>query len=119
MFDTFFLVANPTDTPAQVRATYLLDDGRTFTRDLTVAANARTNIWVDVESFDGGHDVPARRCGVLDDAHVAERRAGHRRALDVVAGAVVRDVARGAQQLRQHRDRHGVGGGVRPRADSR
>lgn len=58
MFDTFFLVANPTDTPAQVRATYLLDDGRTYAHDITVAANARTNIWADVESLDGGATYP-------------------------------------------------------------
>lgn len=57
-FDTFFLIANPNEAPAQIRAEYLLDDGRTFTRDLTVAANARTNIWADVESFDDGATFP-------------------------------------------------------------
>ena len=57
-FDTFILVANPTDTPAEIRVTFLLDDGRTFTRDLTVGANARTNVWADVETFDDGLTYP-------------------------------------------------------------
>jgi len=58
MFDTFVLVANPGNTEATVRVTFLVDDGRTFTKDFTIGPNARTNIWVDLESFDGGMTFP-------------------------------------------------------------
>ncbi len=56
-FDEFVLVANPTDTDARVRLTYLLDDGRTYARTFVAPANARSGIWVDQEVFDGvsGH----------------------------------------------------------------
>ncbi|MGE3841439.1 MAG: hypothetical protein AB7I50_07615 [Vicinamibacterales bacterium] len=55
-FDEFILLANPSSTDdAQVRATYLLPDGSTLTKLYTVPANARTNIWVDAESFPDGN----------------------------------------------------------------
>lgn len=54
-FDEFILLANPSaTTDANVRATYLLPDGSTLTKDYTVGANARMNIWVDAESFPDG-----------------------------------------------------------------
>jgi probable HAF family extracellular repeat protein len=52
-FDLFVLVANPTANDANVTVTYLLGDGRTFSRDLVAPANQRSGIWVDVEQFDG------------------------------------------------------------------
>ncbi len=56
-FDQFVLIANPTDTDAEVRLTYLLDGGQTYSRTLVAPANARAGVWVDVEQFDGvaGH----------------------------------------------------------------
>ena len=57
-FDLFVLIANPNDTAADVRLTYLLTDGRTFTRTLTAPPNSRSNVWVDVETFDGGATFP-------------------------------------------------------------
>jgi hypothetical protein len=57
-FDLFVLIANPNNTAATVRVTYLLADGRTFTRTLTAPANSRSNIWVDKETFDGGATYP-------------------------------------------------------------
>ena len=36
-----------------MRATYLLPDGTTLTKDYTVAAASRFTIWVDNETFDG------------------------------------------------------------------
>jgi hypothetical protein len=48
-FDEFVLIANPTATTAQVRATYLLPGGTTVVKDYTVAANSRFTIWVDQE----------------------------------------------------------------------
>ncbi len=57
-FDLYVLIANPNDTAAAVRVTYLLVDGRTFTRTLTAPANSRSNIWVDFETFDGGLSYP-------------------------------------------------------------
>ena len=57
-FDEFLLVANPSAMEARVRVTYLLEDARAFTREVTVGAHARYNAWVDVESFDGGATYP-------------------------------------------------------------
>jgi hypothetical protein len=48
-FDEFILIANPGDTPADVRAEYLLQNGSTITRSYAVAPNSRFNIWVDLE----------------------------------------------------------------------
>lgn len=56
-FDMFVLIANPTETDADVTMTYLTGDGTTFTRTLVARANARTGIWVDHETFP---DVPGR-----------------------------------------------------------
>lgn len=53
-FDLFILVANPNPTDAVVRATYLLNDGSTLTKQYTVLANSRFNIWVDYEQFPEG-----------------------------------------------------------------
>ncbi len=64
-FDLFFLLANPGDTAARVRATYLLSDGRTFTKTYSVAASSRFNIWVDLETFDGVAGVPLQDVGAL------------------------------------------------------
>lgn len=52
-FDLFVLIANPSAADAQVRLTYLLDDGRTFSRTMVAAANSRAGVWVDMEQFDG------------------------------------------------------------------
>lgn len=49
-FDFFVLVANPSDSDAPVRATYLLPGGQTLVRDYVVSANSRFNIWVDKEA---------------------------------------------------------------------
>lgn len=48
-FDMFILVANPSTTQAQVRATYLLPSGATQERNYVVAPRSRFNIWVDQE----------------------------------------------------------------------
>lgn len=52
-FDMFVLIANPTPTDAQVRVTYLTVGGITYSRTLTAAANSRSGIWVDEETFSG------------------------------------------------------------------
>ena len=52
-FDLFVLIANPNDQAADVRVTYLLTNGQTYTRTLTAPPNSRSNIWVDVEQFPG------------------------------------------------------------------
>lgn len=56
-FDLFVLIANPTHTDAQVKLTYLLTGGQTLTRTMIAPANARSGVWVDMETFDGiaGH----------------------------------------------------------------
>jgi hypothetical protein len=57
-FDLFVLLANPNPTPADVRVTYLLPDGTTYTKTTTVDANARANLWVDYETPDGTTGTP-------------------------------------------------------------
>jgi hypothetical protein len=47
------LIANPTETDALVKVTYLLTGEQTFTRTMTGPANARSGIWADLETFDG------------------------------------------------------------------
>jgi hypothetical protein len=54
-FDMFILIANPDPaTTANVRATYLLDNGTSQTKDYTVAPSSRRTINVDSETFPGG-----------------------------------------------------------------
>jgi hypothetical protein len=48
-FDEFILVANSTDSPAEVAVQYLLEDGSTVTKTHTVSPNSRFTIWVDLE----------------------------------------------------------------------
>jgi hypothetical protein len=53
-FDMFVLIANPSPTTAAtVRATYLLPDGSTLTKDYQVEPSSRFTIPVDAELFDG------------------------------------------------------------------
>jgi hypothetical protein len=48
-FDLFTLIANVSNTDAQVSIQYLLPDGTTLTKNYVVAANSRFNVWVDLE----------------------------------------------------------------------
>jgi uncharacterized protein (TIGR03437 family) len=57
-FDLFVLLANPNGTDAQAVVTYLLPDGTTYTKAMTIPANSRQNIWVDVETPDGTTGFP-------------------------------------------------------------
>ena len=52
-FDMFVLIANPGATAASVRATYLLPNGSTLTKDYTVPASSRVTISVDNETWNG------------------------------------------------------------------
>ena len=47
-FDTFLLIANSYADVLPVRATFLLPDGRSISRDYDVAPKSRFNIWVDL-----------------------------------------------------------------------
>jgi hypothetical protein len=58
LFDEFILLANPNANDATARVTYLLEDGRTFSRTMTVPANSRQNIWVDYDTPDGTTGFP-------------------------------------------------------------
>jgi lysophospholipase L1-like esterase len=54
-FETFLLIGNDADTPAQVTATYYLDSGAPVVKTYTVAPRSRFNIWTDQERVsDGG-----------------------------------------------------------------
>jgi Tol biopolymer transport system component len=52
-FDLFLLLANPTDTAAEVEARYLLVDGTVLTKTYAVPPVSRSNIWVNEEVFAG------------------------------------------------------------------
>jgi len=56
-FDQFVLIANPSGSNAEVRVTYLLDDGRTYAKTMVAPANSRSGIWVDYDEIPGvpGH----------------------------------------------------------------
>jgi hypothetical protein len=47
LFDMFVLIANPTPTAAEVKASFLLPDGTTVEKSYVVEGNSRFNIWVD------------------------------------------------------------------------
>ena len=49
----FVLIANPTNTNAQVKVTYLTIDGTTYSRTFDAPATSRSGIWVDEETFAG------------------------------------------------------------------
>jgi hypothetical protein len=53
-FELFILLANPTNTPAEVRVDYLQLGGQNLTKNYTVPANGRFTIWVDDEQFPNG-----------------------------------------------------------------
>jgi len=48
-FNLFYLLQNPTGTPATVQVTYLLAGGAPLVKNYTVRQNSRMNIWVDAE----------------------------------------------------------------------
>jgi hypothetical protein len=53
-FELFILLANPTNTPAEVRVDYLQLSGQNLAKNYTVPANGRFTIWVDDEQFPNG-----------------------------------------------------------------
>jgi hypothetical protein len=74
-FDTFVLIANHSSTPAQVRATFLREDGSTVVHDYDVKPTSRFNIWVNdmvPELVDENFGVLIE---VLNDVDVAVERA--------------------------------------------
>ena len=87
LFDTFILLSNPNPSPVTARVTYLLEDGRTFTRDAPLPASSRDTIWVNYETVPcPGVGLPDGERGLLDRGRVARSvAADHRRTLDVVA----------------------------------
>ena len=105
LFDLFILVANPNPQAATLEARYLLTSGQVITKRYTAAPNSRFNIWVDLE------DARAGQRGAVHDGDLDQRRADHRGAGDVVAGADAGDVVRGAQLAGVHRDGREVGDG--------
>ncbi|MBA2353171.1 MAG: IPT/TIG domain-containing protein [Acidobacteria bacterium] len=49
-FNLFYLLQNPTDESAEIKVTYLLATGQRIEKVHSVAAQARTNIWVNKEA---------------------------------------------------------------------
>lgn len=74
-WDLFVLVANPTDLPATVEATYLLPDGTTIVRPYAVGANSRFSIWVDHEDSRLAHTAVSTTIRSLNGVPVIVERA--------------------------------------------
>jgi hypothetical protein len=77
-FDLFYLLQNPGATAATVDVTYLRATGAAMTKTYSVPAHARTNIWVDVETFDGVAALAAAEVSAVIDVRdgpgiIAER----------------------------------------------
>jgi Tol biopolymer transport system component len=69
-FDQFVLLANPNPAAAVATVTYLLEDGRTFARDVEVPGNSRQNIWVDLETIPGVPGLPLAHVAVSTKVEV-------------------------------------------------
>ena len=52
-FDLFYLLQNPTPQAAEVRVRFLRPSGAPLEKTYTLVPYSRTNIWVDVEPFEG------------------------------------------------------------------
>lgn len=53
-FNLFYLLQNPSAQPVTVQGRYLLTNGQTYTKDYTLPANSRFNVWANVEQINGG-----------------------------------------------------------------
>ncbi len=69
-FDLFVLLANPDDRAAEARLTYLLPEGTTYTRSLTVPPNSRRTVWVDFDTPDGAVGRPLASTAVSTTVEV-------------------------------------------------
>jgi IPT/TIG domain len=73
-FDTFVLLANPNDSPANVHATYLLPSGQTVQKDYVVPANSRRTFNLQIEDARlAGTDVSTRLTSTNGISFIAER----------------------------------------------
>ena len=52
-FEEFILLANPGQSSATARITYLLANGSTLVKNYSIAPRSRSTVWVDEESFGG------------------------------------------------------------------
>ena len=57
-FDLFYLIANPGTVDAVIDGRYLLPDGTVLTKQYTVPAQSRFNVWADFETFPGLPGLP-------------------------------------------------------------
>jgi Tol biopolymer transport system component/subtilisin-like proprotein convertase family protein len=74
-FDLFVLLANPTSQAAQLRATYLLEDGTNIVKTYTVAANSRYTVYVNGEDPRLERTSTATRVESLNNVPVVVERA--------------------------------------------
>lgn len=58
-FNLFYLLQNPSAQPVTVQGRYLLTNGQTFTKEYTLPANSRFNIWANVEQIGGATPLSA------------------------------------------------------------
>ena len=72
-FDTFILLSNPQDTPAQVTLRYLLDTGETVTVPKTIAARARLTTNIEAEADVRLHNAAVSTVVRSDVPIIAER----------------------------------------------
>ena len=72
-FDTFILLSNPQNTPAQVTLQYLLDNGETVIVPKTIAANARLTTNIETEADERRHNASVSTVVTSDVPIIAER----------------------------------------------
>ena len=72
-FDTFVLLSNPQNTPAQVTVRYLLDNGETVTMAKRIEANARLTINIETEDDARLRDAAVSTVITSDVPIIAER----------------------------------------------
>jgi Tol biopolymer transport system component len=77
-FDLFYLLQNPTSAAATVDVSYLRGNGAPLLKTYVLPAHSRTNIWVDVEEFDGKVALAAAEISAVIEARdgvgiIAER----------------------------------------------
>ena len=53
-FNLFYLLQNPSNTPATVEARFLLGTGAVYSKTYVLTPNSRSNVWANVESINGG-----------------------------------------------------------------
>ncbi|HTV02655.1 MAG TPA: hypothetical protein VMF13_19045 [Luteitalea sp.] len=104
-FDLFYLLQNPSATATTVDVTYLRGAGAPLVKSYTLPPRSRTNIWVDVEEFDGVQALASAEVSAVIDA---------RDGTDIIAERAMYYTAAGAAGARPFEAGHDASGITAP-----